>query len=284
MSLPSGTQRKAAWRRVALLTSLLILFSIAASIARGSGAKSGAFARAEPYAEWGLAVLFFLIGAWIVHSAGRVLRESGRQTGDGGRTRTWLVVSRSLTGIGYAFVAIVTLHLLRIPVSSILVGGALTGVIIGIATQSTLGNLFAGILLYAIRPFSFGERISIRSSSFSSYEYTGRVVDINWYHTVVDEGERRRALPNSAILSAVITTHPVSEKAQYTVSLPLTVPPRALAQALEEQTGGAAVTVTDFTANGYSATVTLPPEADPDLLRAALLAVTRQAEKPAPPS
>lgn len=282
MSLPHEPRRKIVWRRVALFTSLLILFSVAASIARDSSAESGALLHAEPYAEWGLAVLFFLIGVWIVHSAGRVLRESGRQSKDGGSMRTWLVVSRGLTGIGYGFVAVVTLHLLRIPVSSILVGGALTGVIVGIATQSTLGNLFAGILLYAIRPFSFGERISIRSSSFSSYEYTGRVVDINWYHTVVDEGERRLVLPNSAILSAVITTHPVTERPQYTVSLPLTVPPRALREALETSAAGTDVTVTDFTATGYNAAVTLPPDADPDLLRTALLAVTAAAQGAVP--
>jgi small conductance mechanosensitive channel len=62
------------------------------------------------------------------------------------------------SAIGYSFVLVVSLHLLHIKIGSILVGGAVTGVIVGIGAQSTLSNLFAGVVLFTLRPFLLGKR------------------------------------------------------------------------------------------------------------------------------
>ena len=40
------------------------------------------------------------------------------------------------------------------------VGGAFTAVVLGLAAQQTLGNLFAGMVLLTARPFRLGERDS----------------------------------------------------------------------------------------------------------------------------
>ena len=60
---------------------------------------------------------------------------------------------------GYFVVGLVALDIFAIPVGHLLVGGAVTGVILGIAAQQSLGNLVAGIVLLFARPYIPGERI-----------------------------------------------------------------------------------------------------------------------------
>jgi small-conductance mechanosensitive channel len=58
-----------------------------------------------------------------------------------------------------------TLALLTIPVQQLLVGGALTGVIVGIAAQQPLSNLFAGLVLLITRPLAVGQWVGIHSGA-----------------------------------------------------------------------------------------------------------------------
>ena len=45
------------------------------------------------------------------------------------------------------------------------VGGAFTAVILGLAAQQTLGNVFAGMVLLTARPFRVGERIRLQAGA-----------------------------------------------------------------------------------------------------------------------
>ena len=51
------------------------------------------------------------------------------------------------SSVGYLAVLLVALDLFEVPVGHLLVGGAVTGVVVGIAAQQSLGNLFAGLVL-----------------------------------------------------------------------------------------------------------------------------------------
>ena len=62
---------------------------------------------------------------------------------------------------GYALVILGTLSLLHVPWSRLILGGALTGVFLGIAAQPVLGNIFAGLVLLVARPFTVGEKVSV---------------------------------------------------------------------------------------------------------------------------
>ena len=55
--------------------------------------------------------------------------------------------------VGYGTVLLGLLGLLRVNLGNLLVGGAVTGVVIGIAAQQTLGNFFAGLVLLFARPY-----------------------------------------------------------------------------------------------------------------------------------
>jgi len=82
-------------------------------------------------------------------------RLSGPVTVRAGASAAHLV-RMGLTAVGYLFVTFIALVLMRIPVGQLLLSGAVTGVILGIAAQQTLGDAFAGIILMTSAPFRVG--------------------------------------------------------------------------------------------------------------------------------
>ena len=80
----------------------------------------------------------------------------------------------------------------RIDFSSLLAGSAIVSVVIGLALQETLGNLFAGLAIQLERPFQVGDIVSVGNDIF------GRIVQIGWRATRV-ENKRREviSLPNT---------------------------------------------------------------------------------------
>ena len=79
-----------------------------------------------------------------------------------------------------------------INLSSLLAGSAIVSVVIGLALQETLGNLFAGLAIQLERPFQVGDIIAVGNDIF------GRIVQIGWRATRV-ENKRREviSLPNT---------------------------------------------------------------------------------------
>ena len=51
------------------------------------------------------------------------------------------------------------LALLQVNLGALLVGGAVTAIVLGIAAQQTLGNFFAGLVLLFARPYLPGQRV-----------------------------------------------------------------------------------------------------------------------------
>ena len=67
--------------------------------------------------------------------------------------------------MGYLIVALTAMDLFALPVGNLLVGGAVTGMILGIAAQQSLSNVFAGLVLLFARPYIPGETVRIRSGA-----------------------------------------------------------------------------------------------------------------------
>ncbi|KAA2252559.1 mechanosensitive ion channel family protein [Solihabitans fulvus] len=115
------------------------------------------------------------------------------------------VVRMAISITGYLLVAITALGLLSVPLQQLLVGGAVTGVLIGIAAQQTLSNFFAGIMILVVRPFRVGTDISVRSGPLNG-PFTGRVTALGLTYTTMLTEEGVLMIPNSTLLSAGITT------------------------------------------------------------------------------
>jgi small-conductance mechanosensitive channel len=107
---------------------------------------------------------------------------------------------------GFATLAI-TLALFHVPVSQLLLGGALTSVFVGIAAQQSLSNVFAGMVLLLARPFRVGDPILLRAGALGG-ELTGTVTEIGITYVRLDTGASVMAVPNSQVLNAVVGPQP----------------------------------------------------------------------------
>jgi small-conductance mechanosensitive channel len=107
-----------------------------------------------------------------------------------------------LTGI--CVVALTTLSLLGFRVTQLLVGGAVTGVLITIAAQESLSNLFAGVMLQFARPFKVGDLVRVRSGALSG-TIEGTVSEFSITYVRLETTDGRVFLPNSQVLAAAVS-------------------------------------------------------------------------------
>ena len=82
-------------------------------------------------------------------------------------------------------------------------GSAFTAVIVGLAAQQTLGNLFAGMVLLSARPFRVGERVRLQAGAVAG-QLEGVVSSLGLLYTTLARGEDRIMVPNNVVLSAAV--------------------------------------------------------------------------------
>ena len=143
--------------------------------------------------------------------------------GIAGKTRNFLrprlgqshadVIRYAIDLVGIIIVLVLTLQLLRIPVGQLIVGGALTGVVLGIAAQQSLGNLFAGLVLLLSRPFHVGDHIRLRAGALGGV-LEGTVTEIGITYIRLDTGETVMSVPNAQVLAAAVGPVPVEPEAE----------------------------------------------------------------------
>jgi small-conductance mechanosensitive channel len=132
--LESGFKDINPWRRIAIVTVILVVLSIIFELAHDISETNFVSAKYRRVAEWGIVFVWIVIGVWLMKHLNYILMDIPLRRHVNPRTSR--LISRFVTAIGYAFIVIVALHLLHINLGSILVGGAVTGVIAGIAAQS----------------------------------------------------------------------------------------------------------------------------------------------------
>ena len=105
------------------------------------------------------------------------------------------------TGIGYVVVAFAVFAVLEVSIDHLLVGAGLAGIVLGIAAQQSLGNVFAALVLLLARPFRVGDHIRIRSGALGGI-FDAWVLEVSLTYVTVrtDDGELK--IPNSAMLAA----------------------------------------------------------------------------------
>ena len=110
------------------------------------------------------------------------------------------LVQDLLAGLVYltALFAIVA-YVLNLPVQGLLATSGVIAIILGLALQSTLGDVFSGIILSFTQPYRPGDWVNIDGGA------EGRVIEINWRATHILTGRRDLAvLPNSTIAKSKI--------------------------------------------------------------------------------
>lgn len=114
------------------------------------------------------------------------------------------VVRYVIVLIGAVLTIAITLVLLKVPVGQLLVGGAFATIIITIAGQQSLSNIFAGLVLLLSRPFQVGDAILLRSGALGG-QLEGTVTEIGITYMRLDTGGGEMWLPNSQVLAAAVS-------------------------------------------------------------------------------
>jgi small-conductance mechanosensitive channel len=198
--VPSTLISARSWRAVAAL-----VLAVAAAITSGlAGERLTGWSLDQPatrqlIAAGGAAAFCLLAVAATVgfSRAARDLLEPRTGTAHAAVARYTIVLAGGLATV------IVTLELFRVPVGNLLLGGAFTAVLIGIAAQQTLGNLFAGLMLMLARPFSVGDLVRMQAGALGG-EIQGTVTDIGITYVRLDTTEGTLSVPNAQALAAVV--------------------------------------------------------------------------------
>ena len=137
---------------------------------------------------WWLWTAWFLVG---VLRAFVVFQRSPREA---------KLLQDLLAGVIYlaAVFAIIT-YVFDLPIRGLLATSGVVAIILGLALQSTLGDVFSGIVLSFSRPYRPGDWISVEGGT------DGRVIELNWRATYILTARRDLAiLPNSTIAKSKI--------------------------------------------------------------------------------
>jgi small-conductance mechanosensitive channel len=155
-----------------------------------------------------LATLIFLIGGVIVvRAVARGIHAAAADRLQGKTKGT--PISFLVNAFGYLLVLLGALGILGVKPSSLIFGGALTGVMLGIAAQQTLGNFFAGIVLLLVRPFSVGDLVYLKGALG---EYEGTVTDMTLFYIHITTERGPVMLPNAGVLASAVGPGARAEK------------------------------------------------------------------------
>lgn len=176
-----------------------------------------------------LGIAWWLFGARTL----TVILSNGLTSREGHTSR----LLHEVMGAAIFLIAIVgaAAYVLQLPVKGLLATSGAMAIIVGLALQSTLSDVFSGIVLNTTKPYELDDRISIDGTE-------GKVVEIDWRstHLLTDVGAMA-VVPNSVAAKAKIlnfsrpgNVHGVS----ITLAIPSSVRPRRAIDALEKALQG----------------------------------------------
>jgi small-conductance mechanosensitive channel/CRP-like cAMP-binding protein len=107
-----------------------------------------------------------------------------------------------------------------LPLQGLLATSGIIAIVLGLALQSTLSDLFSGISLTIEKPYQLGDDILLEGG------IEGQVIEVNWRSTHLRNGANDRVvIPNSAIAKMRIQNHSAGTK-RYNGTLSVTVDSR----------------------------------------------------------
>jgi small conductance mechanosensitive channel len=146
------------------------------------------------------AVLLAAVGWRFARDLGRAVGPRLMRRFDPGTAST---VSFLVQLISLLAIVVVALRLVDLNPRAIALGGAVTAVVIGLAAQSTLGNVIAGIVLQTSRPFRVGERVRLQGGPLGA-TVEGTVASQGLIYTTLARGNGAILVPNNSALGATI--------------------------------------------------------------------------------
>ncbi|HEV2634691.1 MAG TPA: mechanosensitive ion channel domain-containing protein [Actinocrinis sp.] len=160
------------------------------------------------FASYGCAAAVVVFGVAASRAAaGEIQRVAVHRAGDKAGTPLRIMVLLA----GYAIAVIAFCDLMDVDVGHLLIGGAITGIVVGLAAQPVLGNLFAGLVLLFARPYIAGERVRVLSGAING-PHEGVVVSAGLLYTVLQTEIGPLNIPNSTLLASAVGPSAKSEQ------------------------------------------------------------------------
>ncbi len=146
-------------------------------------------------------VLALLALGWtIARDVGRAVAPTFFRRMDPGTAGTVGFLIRLVT---MAITLLIALSVASVNAGTIIAGSAFTAIVLGLAAQQTLGNLFAGLVLLTARPFRVGERVRLQAGAVGG-TVEGVVSSLGLLYTTLARGEDRIMIPNNVVLAAAV--------------------------------------------------------------------------------
>jgi small conductance mechanosensitive channel len=144
--------------------------------------------------------LVLILGYGVARALGRALGPTLFRRMDPATAGTVGFLVRLVTGIA---VLLFALSIAGLRPETLLAASAFTAVIVGLASQQTLGNVFAGVVLLSARPFRVGDRIRLQAGPLAG-QIEGTVASLGLLFTDLARGEDTIMIPNTVVLSSAI--------------------------------------------------------------------------------
>ena len=129
---------------------------------------------------------------------------------------------------------LISLAIAGVAASTIVAGSAFTAVVLGLAAQQTLGNLFAGMVLLSARPFRVGERVRLQAGAVGG-SVEGIVSELGLLYTTLARGDDRILIPNNVVLAAAVVPLREPESVNVRVRLRANIRPSQVQAILDDQ-------------------------------------------------
>ena len=110
--------------------------------------------------SWVLSLLSLVFGVGITLLISRAIKEYVNANGIKQEAGT---ISVLFSIVSYTLVVIVALYLVHVNVTGLLISAGFLGIVLGLAAQSTLGNIFSGIAMIIAKPFEPGDYITVQT-------------------------------------------------------------------------------------------------------------------------
>jgi small-conductance mechanosensitive channel len=195
ISAPAKHTLKTEW----LLGSISGVIALAAlGLGRAFGKIQHSSLHQKLYA-WAAAVVLIVAGGYAVVHLSRAIGRLITRRGNPGAGGTIRLVTY---GLGCLILIIALLAVLGVSLDHLLIGAGVAGIILGVAAQQSLGNVFAAIVMLFARPFVVGDNIRIRSGVTGVLDVKVLGIGLTYVTVMTDDGILR--VPNSILLGAGI--------------------------------------------------------------------------------
>lgn len=154
----------------------------------------------ERYVRYGTVIALLILGWGFARDLGRAVGPQLLRRLDPATAGTVGFLIRLVTVL---VALVVALRIAGIRQSDLAVGGAFTAVVVGLAAQQTLGNLFAGMVLLSARPFRVGDRVRFQAGNLAGAT-EGTVESLGLMYVTLSQGADAILLPNSTVLGAAV--------------------------------------------------------------------------------